>query len=120
MRMLVPLILALLLVGGCASKPAYRYYSTYRVEGATGELLAPEAAQAHLNAANSRIQERTDGRYDKPIRLISAPQPVMPPKAIDERIEGDVKVRILFSEAGKDDSTSTLDSTGLAHPALAQ
>lgn len=110
MRTFFSLVLALLLIGGCASKPTYRYYSSYVVEGAPGGLLAPEAAQAHMNAANSIIQEQSGGRYDNPIRLIYAPQPVTPPRATDDRIEGDVKVRILFGESGKVEKVDIVES----------
>lgn len=105
-RLAAPLILALVFIGGCADKPTSRHYSTYGI-GTPSNLRAAEAAQAYMSAANPLLEQR---RSDKPVRLIRAPQPVMPPQAIDDRIEGEVKIRIIFDETGKVGTVEVVES----------
>jgi TonB family protein len=110
MRVVTSFIFGALFLAGCASKPTYRYYSEYRVNGGPKEVSGAAAAEAHKNAANAILEQRTSGRFDNPIRVLSSPQPVTPPAATDDRIEGEVKVQILFGESGTVEDVQVLES----------
>ena len=102
MRNLALFVVALASLVGCAQEPTSRYYSTYEITDRPGERLGPaEAARAHVQTSNSKLELLTSGKFDDPVRLIHAPQPTMPPRATEKGIEGRVTVRIYFDEAGK-------------------
>jgi TonB family protein len=98
------LIAVYALLAGCATPE--RYSSTYSV-GDSGEVdaRAAESAVARSFAASFA------GTFDKPVRLIRAPQPKMPPDDIDSGVGGRVVVRIVFGESGRVDSLTPVSSS---------
>ena len=97
-----------LLSAGCASP---RYYSTYEIGAGPAQLTAASAEEAHLAAVNSMSPVGDAATFDAPIRLVSAPQPVMSREDIDARTTGRVLVEIVFGESGAVERTRILEST---------
>jgi TonB family protein len=97
-----------LLAAGCASP---RYYSTYQIAGSTAPLTAASAEAAHLAAVNSKALVGDSAKFDMPIRLVHAPQPVMSRADTDAKVIGRVVVEIVFGESGAVERTHILEST---------
>jgi TonB family protein len=97
-----------LLSAGCASP---RHYSTYQVDGTPAQLTAASAEEAHLAAVNSKSLLGDSSKFDRPIRLVNAPQPVMSREDIDARVTGRVVVEIVFAESGAVEGTRIVEST---------
>ena len=110
MQRLAVIGLAVALLAGCAVERAPRYYSEYKVAGLPQELPSGQAELVHIALANAKFQ-RTSEEYDKPLRLLSAPQPAMSPADTDARVTGKVIVRLVFSELGTVESAAILEST---------
>src|ERR1700754_3099567 len=71
------------------------YYSVYQIGGSQQvDGRTAEAALAQSVAASSV------GRFDKPVVVLRAPQPAMPPADTEQRVVGAVVVHIHFNEAG--------------------
>jgi len=98
-KSLVSLVVASLLLPGCAAD-RHRYHSTYVLAGQTEELDGKTAEAAHVSATNSKGLGGASARFDRPLRLLRAPQPVMSPQDTDARVVGEVVVRVVFDEAG--------------------
>ena len=95
------------LIQGCASPgPTGRYYSVYEVKGSP--QIGATAAESALAAA---VAASSVGRFDKPIALLRAPQPVMPPEDTEQRVVGRVVVEIHFSESGLVDNVTVVSSS---------
>lgn len=104
-------ILVAVVLAGCTSTSQHRYWSTYQVEGHDGELDGKSAEQVQILVANSVLGKLPAQRYDKPVRLVRAPQPVMSPADTDSRIVGRVVADLLFSESGDVESVSIVESS---------
>lgn len=95
---------------GCAS-PATGYYSTYQVDGSK-ELSGKAAEQTFLGATAATEANSPAARsFDLPLKLISAPQPVMSREDTDQHVVGSVVVAVQFNEAGAVERTSILSSS---------
>jgi TonB family protein len=102
-----------LLAAGCASpgRTTGGYYSVYSLGTADGRQLSErEAEEAHRDAINAR-QIGGDQKFDSPVRMLFAPQPVMPPEDTEAAVVGRVTVRITFGEDGAVEQTQILEST---------
>ena len=99
---------------GCASpsRTTGGYYSVYRIGTSDGpQLSEQQAEEAHRNAINAREIGGADQKFDSPVRMLFAPQPVMPPEDTEAAIVGSVTVRITFGEDGAVEQAQILEST---------
>ena len=105
------ILLLLLLLGGCASTKPVGYYSTYEVRGTTEALSPSSAEEAHVAAVNAGVFAAASTRFDHPLKLLSAPQPAMPPADTEAKVVGKVVVAIFFNERGCVEKTEIVNST---------
>lgn len=106
------LVLAsLVILAGCSSAPQYRYWNTYKVKGAEGEVDGQSAERLQIAAANSTIERAVVGTVNNAFKLVRAPQPVMSPEDIDNRVTGEVVAEILFGESGEVESVAIVRSS---------
>jgi TonB family protein len=110
-RLSAHILLLLLLLGGCASTRPVGYYSTYEVRGTPEGLSASGAEEAHVAAVNAGVFAAASTRFDHPLKLLSAPQPVMPPADSEARVVGRVVVAMFFNEDGLIEKTEIVSST---------
>jgi len=110
MRSVVVLACSVAILAGCAIERRPRYYSEYEIAGEATELSASQAEVAHIAASNAKLQSTTT-KYDKPLQLLSAPQPIMPPADTEARVIGRVVAELLFAESGEVQSVSIIEST---------
>ena len=99
------------ILAGCSSAPQYRYWNTYKVEGAEGQVDGRSAEQLQIAAANSTIERAVVGTVNNAFKLVRAPQPVMSPEDIDNRVTGEVRAVILFAESGEVESVAIVESS---------
>lgn len=72
----------------------------YKVRGNAQEFTSQEVEPAYLAIANATLAKHQDEQYDTPPRLLRAPQPIIPTKDMIERYDGEVVVKVHFSEQG--------------------
>ena len=89
--------LAVLVAGGCASSGGYD--NTYRV-GSSATVGASQAQAVLAERIAAEAKTSSGEPLPTPIRLIEGAPPAMPRGAIDNRIEGTVRVVISFNERG--------------------
>jgi len=97
MRKLCLTLLSSLVLAGCV--PGAANNNTYEVGGTT-RLGAADAERAFAAEAASASVGNGSPFFDKPLRFIKAPQPVMPREAIRRGIAGDVVVEFVFDYSG--------------------
>jgi TonB family protein len=106
------LVLAsLAILSGCSSAPQARYEHTYKIAGAEGEVDGRSAEQLQIAAANSTIERAVMGTVTNAFKLVRAPQPVMSPEDIENRVTGEVVALIVFSESGEVESVAIVESS---------
>jgi len=99
------------LLGGCASTSPTPYPTTYRVSGSQTELSGPAAEEAHRRSAEKAVFSGNARPFDQPLKLLRAPQPVMPTEDIKAGVTGRVVVEISFAESGAVESVRILESS---------
>ena len=86
-------------LSGCSTdgmSGGYNDYSVYQV-GGSGQVNRRTAERALA----SSVAASSAGKYDKPIAVLRAPQPVMPLEDTLQGVVGSVVVDITFDELGK-------------------
>lgn len=107
MRSLFIAVIAVAALHGCASPPT----STYEIQGVIGRMNAAQAEQAELEIAARRKYQFRDAPADKPLKLLRAPQPIMPAEDIAKSVEGTVTASIRFGENGEPEAVTVQRST---------
>ena len=101
---------ASVLVGGCASPPSGRYWSEYEVSGR--RVTSQEQAEAvHRDQVNAGAFLAASESFDKPLKLLRAPQPAMPHADTYDRVVGEVTVRLRFNCHGAVEQVDVLHAS---------
>jgi TonB family protein len=104
-------LISVALLSGCASSQHPRYALTYQIAGLPTTFDEFSVERAHRANANDDQLLVTQRTFDTPIKLLSAPQPVMPASDIEDRVVGEVVVEILFAEDGTFEKMTVVRST---------
>lgn len=80
------------------------------VEGASGILIAAPAT-ADVELASDAVNRKAVNTWPKATGAeFRTPRPPYPTKALEERLQGTVKLRVLFNSAGRVENIAVLES----------
>ena len=97
------------LLSGCSTdgmSGGYNDYSVYQVDGSN-----PLSRRSAEHVLASSVAASSAGKYDKPVTVLRAPQPVMPLEDTMQGVVGNVVVDISFNELGNVDDVAVVSSS---------
>jgi TonB family protein len=97
------------LLSGCSTdgmSGSYNDYSVYQVDGS--KVVNRRTAELVLA---SSVAASSAGKYDKPVTVLRAPQPVMPLEDTMQGVVGNVVVDISFNELGNVQDVAVVSSS---------
>lgn len=103
----------------CQQAERKHFDHSYAVRGNAQELNSKEVEPAYLAFANATLAQADQEKFDTPPRLVRAPQPIMPTKDMIEEYDGEVTVKVHFTERGDVGKLELLRSTKSSFTAAA-
>jgi TonB family protein len=104
-------VLLVVILCGCAAKPAVRYSSACRLENSHRVLDASSCERAILSESDASITAASNWQSEERPKFLRAPPPSMSPADIAAGVGGEVVVEIWFNLQGEVERTVVLSST---------